>query len=56
MCEGGVCICIDGFKGETCERHECPNDCSANGICSSSGKCECEDGFYGIFRLKFYRS
>lgn len=31
----GVCQCQAGFSGIACERLECPNDCSGNGVCIS---------------------
>jgi len=42
---------MDGFKGLSCERHECLNDCNGNGVCSVEGKCECKDGFAGINKI-----
>ena len=31
----GICDCFEGYSGIACERTECPNDCSQNGICYS---------------------
>lgn len=31
----GRCKCFAGFKGEACQRTQCPNDCSGNGVCQS---------------------
>ena len=29
----GVCQCFDGYEGSSCQRTECPNDCSNQGTC-----------------------
>jgi len=31
----GICACEYGFTGQACERLDCPNDCSSNGVCLS---------------------
>ena len=51
----GQCLCLDGFSGETCEKQDCPNMCSGNGICLGNGLCECKSGFTGKLKnLKNY--
>lgn len=38
MCDRstGECACFPGYTGSACQRNECPNDCSGNGICQSN--------------------
>eukprot|EP01050_Picozoa_sp_SAG11_P016054 SAG11_NODE_2144_length_3754_cov_2.328591_1_plen_557_part_00 len=49
-CDGGICMCIDNWGGDRCERDPCehpePIECGANGSCST-GICTCIDGFAG---------
>ncbi|QDZ18280.1 hypothetical protein A3770_01p07980 [Chloropicon primus] len=43
------CLCAPGAYGKFCELHDCPADCSGNGICdASTGRCTCANGFYGV--------
>eukprot|EP00735_Rhodelphis_limneticus_P005073 TRINITY_DN1677_c0_g1::TRINITY_DN1677_c0_g1_i1::g.17772::m.17772 TRINITY_DN1677_c0_g1::TRINITY_DN1677_c0_g1_i1::g.17772 ORF type:complete len:1297 (-),score=442.73,sp/Q00689/GP63_LEIGU/32.14/2e-56,Peptidase_M8/PF01457.11/1.3e-98,EGF_2/PF07974.8/1.1e+04,EGF_2/PF07974.8/0.00082,EGF_2/PF07974.8/7.5e-05,EGF_2/PF07974.8/0.0013,EGF_2/PF07974.8/0.18,EGF_2/PF07974.8/0.32,hEGF/PF12661.2/1.1e+03,hEGF/PF12661.2/0.013,hEGF/PF12661.2/0.43,hEGF/PF12661.2/5.1,hEGF/PF12661.2/1.8,hEGF/PF12661.2/1.4e+02 TRINITY_D len=47
-CSNGVCQCISGYTGVSCEAMTCPGDgrCSGNGYCMS-GKCVCVGGYTG---------
>eukprot|EP01041_Mallomonas_annulata_P011813 gene11813-24749_t len=33
--QSGMCICFDGFTGNSCQRSACPNNCNGNGICTT---------------------
>lgn len=39
-------MCGTGWKGEFCERKDCPTDCNQNGVCVD-GVCECLPEWYG---------
>lgn len=46
---GGVCHCIQGWKGQECNvpENECAlPDCNGNGYCHE-GECHCDTGFQG---------
>ncbi|XP_061750624.1 EGF-like repeat and discoidin I-like domain-containing protein 3 isoform X1 [Nerophis ophidion] len=58
-----ICICPDGFTGETCNEKETgpckPNPCKNDGVCSATGHsrrgdvfseyvCKCQPGFEGV--------
>ncbi|XP_061898679.1 lactadherin-like isoform X4 [Entelurus aequoreus] len=58
-----ICICPDGFTGETCNEMETgpckPNPCKNDGVCSATGHsrrgdvfseyvCKCQPGFEGV--------
>jgi len=47
-CEGGVCVCTDGYIGEFCDvPGPCVGiDCGENGTCVE-GICECDTGYEG---------
>ena len=47
-CEGGVCVCTDGYIGEFCDvPGPCVGiDCGENGTCVD-GSCECDAGYEG---------
>ncbi|MEQ2230591.1 hypothetical protein ILYODFUR_030989 [Ilyodon furcidens] len=55
-----ICICPDGFSGETCNETETgpcsPNPCKNDGVCESRRGdvftdyvCRCQPGFEGIY-------
>jgi len=31
--ESGLCECLDGYEGSSCQRTSCPNSCSGHGVC-----------------------
>jgi hypothetical protein len=31
----GLCTCVPGYTGDACQRTQCPNACSGNGVCQS---------------------
>ena len=37
-----ACVCYPGFAGANCSMVACPHECSGNGKCLPSGKCECD--------------
>lgn len=48
------CTCLDGFSGENCtimdhsQQQQCDvENCNGNGVCVSSGGCDCESGYTG---------
>ncbi|KAI1799772.1 3-phytase [Daldinia bambusicola] len=43
------CSCFAGFDGEKCAEFTCRNDCSAHGKCVGANKCECEEGWGGLY-------
>ena len=36
-CDLGVCHCHDNWKGDHCERLECPGHCTDHGLCTEGG-------------------
>ncbi|XP_030639128.1 tenascin [Chanos chanos] len=45
-CEGGKCICHQGFSGPDCSTTPCPSNCNKKGKCVK-GKCVCQQGYTG---------
>jgi hypothetical protein len=49
VCNNGLCVCKNGWKGENCQKVACPNDCSGHGTCKlKTGEdaiCDCDSGF-----------
>ena len=41
----GQCVCKDGFRGTRCEKVACASNCTNDGICTDSGKCQCAAGY-----------
>lgn len=65
--EKGVCECLDGFEGKSCQRLSCPDSCNGHGICqlmedANSGyalwdhdmmmTCVCDAGWTGVSCLE----
>ena len=46
-CEGGGCVCDQGWHGEHCDLQLCDSRCSAHGMCSN-GTCLCTNGWNGL--------
>lgn len=46
-CEGGKCVCFQGFSGPDCSGKTCPSNCNKKGKCVK-GKCVCQTGFTGL--------
>ncbi|XP_056618170.1 tenascin [Triplophysa dalaica] len=46
-CEGGKCVCHQGFGGTDCSGKTCPSNCNKKGKCVK-GKCECLIGYTGL--------
>lgn len=45
-CNAGLCECIDGWRGDACDKLKCAAAC-VNGACGSLGVCECVPGYEG---------
>lgn len=49
VCEGGSCLCADGWSGSACDIYFCRTNCSYNGVCyersDGSGQCNCNNQF-----------
>ncbi|XP_073728068.1 uncharacterized protein tnxba [Misgurnus anguillicaudatus] len=45
-CEGGKCVCHQGFSGPDCSGTTCPSNCNKKGKCVK-GKCVCQTGYTG---------
>ncbi|XP_048010139.1 tenascin [Megalobrama amblycephala] len=46
-CEGGKCVCFQGFSGPDCSGKTCPSNCNKKGKCMK-GKCVCQTGYTGL--------
>jgi 3-phytase len=42
------CQCFVGFKGKSCDKIQCVDDCSGNGKCVGPNICKCEPGWGGL--------
>ena len=49
VCDGryGVCICEPPWTGADCSMRMCAANCSSHGVCGTSGKCACAEGWGG---------
>lgn len=45
-CQADLCTCDEGWVGEDCSQHACPEDCSGRGTCYE-GFCVCDNGWAG---------
>eukprot|EP00040_Diaphanoeca_grandis_P008182 m.44191 g.44191 ORF g.44191 m.44191 type:complete len:559 (+) comp19604_c0_seq1:146-1822(+) len=51
---GGSCVCAAGVFGKSCEFVCDPNQtCNGRGTCGSSGQCECNMGYSGMYCQEF---
>ncbi|XP_078268670.1 teneurin-1 isoform X1 [Rhinoraja longicauda] len=47
-CIAGMCICVPGYRGQSCEEEDCLDPtCSGHGVCVQS-KCHCTAGWGGL--------
>lgn len=46
---GLICLCFAGFIGDTCESVDCRNDCAGHGVCIGANKCQCDEGWGGLY-------
>lgn len=47
-CDDGVCVCPEGFSGNSCEIDACDQlDCQNGGYCEN-GECQCPEGYSGV--------
>ncbi|KAJ2996458.1 hypothetical protein NUW58_g970 [Xylaria curta] len=44
-----TCSCLAGFIGNTCESYQCRNNCSSHGVCIGANRCDCEEGWGGLY-------
>ncbi|XP_067903490.1 teneurin-1 isoform X4 [Heterodontus francisci] len=47
-CVAGICICVPGYRGESCEEEDCLDPaCSGHGVCVQN-ECHCAAGWGGL--------
>ncbi|KAI1169367.1 hypothetical protein F5B18DRAFT_20620 [Nemania serpens] len=46
---GPICSCLAGFTGDTCKSYDCRDDCAGHGVCIGANKCNCDEGWGGLY-------
>ncbi|KAM7447623.1 hypothetical protein ABFA07_004168 [Porites harrisoni] len=47
LCSHGLCFCLPGYTGKSCEKAVCVPNCQNGGLCVKPDQCACQSGWVG---------